>query len=364
MREIEIKKNLKKKITFYCENHNEIQSIDPLLTIFKQNNFETKITDNLTEYSEIGYYCIPSNSVKKINTNFSIVSLGGIDQGKLFWPNFWYKEPWDKFDLGILPGENWLKMWKTSSWYSAANPKFGVVVGGWPKTQNIKKESLNTKNKNKLNILYAPCFENDNKGLDVINAIKDLNVTLMVKYLDWSTKVEKVRYKDIRNNNNKIIRFLRNNFKGDYKIFNSKNNIFDIFSKTDLLITDESSVIFEALLFDVPSLSCKDWLLRTSNSLKARYVEQKNSEICNYTTKINLRSKIEDIILNYDKYRKIILEKKKEHFSHIDNSANNIFNIINNLIENNQLKNVEKPDYNINYVKSYLLNIKKKFRKF
>ena len=31
-----------------------------------------------------------------------------MDQGKLFWPNFWLKENWSRFDYGILPGRNWL----------------------------------------------------------------------------------------------------------------------------------------------------------------------------------------------------------------------------------------------------------------
>ena len=40
-----------------------------------------------------------------------------MDQGKLFWPNFWLKEPWINFDVGILPGKHWAQMWKDSSWF-------------------------------------------------------------------------------------------------------------------------------------------------------------------------------------------------------------------------------------------------------
>ena len=35
-----------------------------------------------------------------------------MDQGKLFWPNFWLKEPWINFDVGILPENIGLKCGK------------------------------------------------------------------------------------------------------------------------------------------------------------------------------------------------------------------------------------------------------------
>ena len=80
-----------------------------------------------------------------------------------------------------------------------------------------------------------------------------------------------------------MLNFARNNIKKNFKIHNSKKNIFDIFNNMNLLITDESSLICEALLFDIPTLSsCHDWLMRSSNSSKARYVKR-NEDICNYT---------------------------------------------------------------------------------
>ena len=41
-----------------------------------------------------------------------------MDQGKLYWPNFWFKESWSRFDLVVLPGKNWSSMWKKYSWYT------------------------------------------------------------------------------------------------------------------------------------------------------------------------------------------------------------------------------------------------------
>ena len=130
-----------------------------------------------------------------------------------------------------------------------------------------------------------------------------------------------------------------------------------------MLITDESSLIYEALLFDIPTLSCHDWLMRSSNSSKARYVKR-NEDICNYTFRSNLQNKIKQIILNYDEFLKNIKNKKTDYFSNIDNSAVYIFNTINNVVEENKLENLEEPKFKISYIRSFLLDFKRKFKYF
>ena len=66
---------IRKNITFYCEDIPERQLISPLYEIFKENKYKVRITNNLSENSEIGYYCSPSTHVKNVNSKFSIISL-------------------------------------------------------------------------------------------------------------------------------------------------------------------------------------------------------------------------------------------------------------------------------------------------
>ena len=35
--------------------------------------------------------------------------MGGLDQGRVIWPNMWKEQPWDKYDIGFLPGNSWAK---------------------------------------------------------------------------------------------------------------------------------------------------------------------------------------------------------------------------------------------------------------
>ena len=92
MQHITINKQIEKEITFFCEDLIEEQLIFPVMEKFRKNNYKTNISRNLDEKAEIGYYCCPSNHIKSVNSKLSIISLGGMDQGKLFWPNFWLKD--------------------------------------------------------------------------------------------------------------------------------------------------------------------------------------------------------------------------------------------------------------------------------
>ena len=362
MEHITINNHLKKDITFFCEDIIEEQLIYPILEKFKKNDYKTKISKDLTKNSEIGFYCCPANHIKKVNSKLSIISLGGMDQGKLFWPNFWLKEPWINFDVGILPGKHWAQMWKDSSWFEGSRPKFCMSVTGWPKSQTISNLKLYPKDKTRFNILYAPGFEGDEKGQNLINATKDLNINLHVKHLPWKEKNEKIKYKDIRDNIFKMIKFARKNTK-NLKVYNSKENIIKIFNSVDLLVTDESSLIYESLLFNIPTLSCYDWKMRSSNSNKARFVKQ-NKDICIYTNQLNLRKKILEIIENYEDYTFDIKNKKNKYFSHIDNSVDKIFDLINQIVVEKKITNYEKSPHKINYFKSFITKNVNKFKIF
>ena len=370
MKTIDVKENLKKDITFYCEDIIEEHLIEPLLKKFDSNNYKVKISNDFNSASEIGYYCSPSNNIRNIKSKFSIISLGGMDQGKLYWPNFWFKESWSRFDLGVLPGKNWSSMWKKYSWYTNARTKYAISETGWPKTFFLKKNKKSIPRLiNKFNILYAPCFETDNKGIEIVNIIKDLDVNLIIKHLPWRNPSEKVQFKDIRSNISNMIKYAKKNLKNKVYIISSKENIFDYFGNADLLITDESSLIYEALLFEIPIVSCSDWVMRVNNINIPRKI-QKDHNACIYVGKKKLKKKIIEIKNNYNKFKNLISEKKNMHFSHIENSIDIIFSLINEIVEKNQITNFIKPTYKknkyfsliYNYLKFYKEKLKKVLR--
>ena len=73
-----------------------------------------------------------------------------------------------------------------------------------------------------------------------------------------------------------MIKYAKKNLKNKVYIISSKENIFDYFGNADLLITDESSLIYEALLFEIPIVSCSDWVMRVNNINIPRKIKKRS----------------------------------------------------------------------------------------
>jgi len=128
------------------------------------------------------------------------------------------------------------------------------------------------------------------------------------------------------------------------------------YDKADVLVTDESSVIYEALLFNLPSISCQDWPMRINNKNKPRSIK-KDKSVCIYTSRKNLAKKLSYIFSNLTKYKSIARNKKNKHFSYIYESSKNISSFLDNYpLE--EKKFILKPLYKKNYYKSRLVEIK------
>jgi hypothetical protein len=340
---------MKKKIAFYYQDLHQKHLFRYIANHLNKKKFNIFFTNNLNLKCDFGFYAENSNNINKINAKISFISLGGMDQGKLFWPNLWIKENWQNFDFGILPGKNWANMWKNSSWYDKSSPKKGMLLTGWPKTEHLKDVKLSKKNKR--TILYAPGFETDNKGMDVVDALKDTNIKLLIKHLPWDQKKDLIRFKDLRKNIIQMIKYAKYKLGKRAYVINVKENIMNYYNKADILVTDESSVIYEALLYNLPSLSCEDWPMRSNNRNKPRSIH-KNTSVCNYVLKENLRNEILYMFKNIRKIKNKIVGKKKNHFSYINNSGKNLSKILENFSQKKISKFIIKPKYRKNYLKS------------
>ena len=305
----------KKKVTFFYSRIEEKQIFFSLENELKKSNFEIKYSKNLKKKADIGFYCECNSDPS--NSKISAIFLGGLDQGRVTWPNIWYDQPWNKFDLGFLPGNNWANRWKSCSENKSSNTKFGVYKVGWPKSdflfnkknskikkKLIKKYKINTK---KINILYAPSFECFNQQLEVAKVAKKNNYGLIIKH--WLTKKEK-KYQDLWNNIKKSNLETQKIYKKNTKIIDPSENFLSVLDVSDLIITDESSVAYEGLIRNVPTLSVKDWFIARHNKSVARLV--KPSNITFKTTRKDLNKKIIEISNNCTK-RRLKNSRKKFH---------------------------------------------------
>jgi hypothetical protein len=251
------------KITFFYTDNCEKQAVMPIAENASSRGIEVKFSTDAREPADVGVYC---QHLARPRARFSVVLLHDMAQRHDVWPEFWFHEPWNEFDIGILPGPFWSQMWKEMKHHRAAQPRIGVFELGWPKADLIYSDVdkhraevglLRNVLKLKYNqtITYAPSWENHAKQSDFVNSLIDLPVNLLLKQAPWSSAYPQV-LNAIREQN-----ALHENLSDKIRIVDPEISIMRILAVSDLLVSDESSVLFEASLAGVPSLAVSDWLI-------------------------------------------------------------------------------------------------------
>lgn len=263
----ELVKGIQKKITFFYSDRGEYFNLEPIAKEAQRRGYEVAFSDKVDAEAEIGVYCSHVGLLHNkggIHARFSVILLHDMTQGEADWPNLWNYEPWDTFDIGILPGRQWSERWKRCSGFRYAHPRLGVYELGYPKGDYARSEEL-AKHVNELretlnlkygySVLYAPSWEYAGKEDDFVNALQGMDVNLLVKQIKWP-----VTYRNIINNIEEMRKLHEGRYDHLYYI-EPQENILSALAICDLVVSDESSVMTEALLFGKPSISVSDWLI-------------------------------------------------------------------------------------------------------
>lgn len=328
---------INKDITFIYEDSAQISMYKPIAEEAQRRGYSVKMTDNMLEKCEIGFYCHHVNFPQ--HSKFSVIMLHDIIQQYSNWPDIWYREPWHKYDIGILPSNQWVSNWNKCSKRFYANPKKGVFLVGWPKADIINNilqssEKISFYSKHNLDIkrrtiLYAPAWENDNKQDEFVQSMIPLDVNIIIKQAPWNGN----KYPQIVSN----IMSMYNKHKDNKRvtILPPETNIFEAIAVSDILVSEESSTMCEALMMGIPAVSVSDWLI--PDTTPSRYPK------CDYdfltkTTKAELKNCINEIITNYS-YHKLSSEKfSVENFSNIGSTSRIIMDIIDDSIAGKTIK--------------------------
>ena len=179
----------------------------------------------------------------------------------------------------------------------------------------------------------------------------------MIKHLPWNESHEVIKFRDVRKNINQMKKYAQLKLRKKVTIINSTDNIMKYYNKADILVTDESSVMYEALLYNLPSLSCNDWPMRTNNTNKPRKIKM-DKEVCSYTNKNNLKKAIINLLKQKKRLKKAVLNKKRNHFSYLDNSGKNLSVFLENYLKSKKIKFQVQPKYKVNFLKSMIADLR------
>lgn len=328
---------IEKNICFIYMDSAEKSFMDLLAVEAEKRGYRTLVTDNPFQKCDIGVYCQHINFPQY--SKFSVIMLHDIIQQYGNWPDLWYREPWNKYDVGILPSVQWVNNWnKCSQWYYA-RPKKGMFRVGWPKADVIsgvdlvqyRKEfnEMHDLDSTKKTILYAPAWENDNKQDDFVKAMLGLDVNIIIKQWDADPK----KFPEVVENIKRMYELHKNIER--VKILPPSMNIFKAIMASDILVSEESSTMSEAALVGVPAVSVSDWLI--PDVKPSRYPD------CHYdfvtlTKKAELRNCIAEMVSNYDKYKTEVEQYRNLNFSNIGSSCSMIMDIIDDCLNGKNVR--------------------------
>lgn len=337
--------DIEKEITFICTDKVEKQCCDSIAIEAEKRGYKVKFSKNPFEKCEIGFYLSHFNYPK--NSKFSIITLHDLQQQHGYWPVMWKNEFWNNFDIGFLPSKEWADMWHNASCYRFVRPKYGCYLSGWIKadatvTQNFsyEKEKLIEEyklDKTKKTILYAPSWEWGGRQLEMAEAVRDLDVNLIIKQFPISPDKFPEQAKIIKETDKKTIEMgLKNVF-----ILDSNINIFNAISLCDVLVSEESSTLTEAMLMDKIVVAVTDWMVPDGNIIRK---PECNFTYVNKTLKKDLRKTLINILENQDSYGEKVLNYRKSNFPNIGNGAKIVMDVIDNILfkTNNEVQPIEE----------------------
>lgn len=296
MRNEMIYSDVKKDITLFYQDKGEYYNLLPIKAEAIRRGYTVHESDRLDDLAEIGIYC--QHFGKPQNSKFSLVLLHDMAQGHNRWPNIWELERWNVYNIGILPGKMWGNRWKKCGFNYYANSKNGVYTFGYPKSDLVYDEDIIKKvqklrkkfnMKDKISILYAPSWENDEKEDDFVRALASLDVNLLIKQAHWPKEYESV------NSNIKKMRKLHEGRYENVFYIEPEESIQVALEMCDIVVSEESSVMTEALIYNKPSIAVIDWLIPDTNP--SRVASVPFDYVCK-CKKVELREKIEKILEN------------------------------------------------------------------
>jgi hypothetical protein len=299
-----------------------VHSFESLAREAQTRGHEVVFSDDPCMEGDIGVYC--DDHSRRGNQTLAVISINGLDQDHVDRPDYhkWFSnEGWTDFDIGILPGPRWLRGWQHAESYGLSL-KHGVVMAGWPKSDKlfssgdplVKKLEVGHSRR----VLYAPQTEQDGKQSAVINQLEDRNVSLLIKHWENETYVERYPWlltssylKNLEQENQAAKR------KSWVRVIDSSSNFMDLLPSCDLLITDQSSVLYEAVLVGAPTLIVGDW----KHACGDCGGPQPSPDACAVTTEHQIGDAVDEIFTNYNYWVHKALRIRTENFVNLGFSS-------------------------------------------
>jgi hypothetical protein len=247
-------------ITFFHTDQAELEVVEPVAAEAAKRGYRVEVTMQLDQPTELGVYCSHEPYLRVANADVAAVMLHDLGQAHADWPNFWARESWAAFDVGFIPGQVWVDLLRRCGPEVGARlPRCGIFVGGWPKADPYFDGGGDRDRGERAGpptVLYAPSWENDLKIDDAVDAALACGARVVVKlprtdgHQAWMDRYPEtvVAIKDAEAG-------YRRHGSAEIELADSRAPIMDVLPGSDVVVSDESCVLLEGLLFDAVPIS-------------------------------------------------------------------------------------------------------------
>lgn len=337
-------------ITLFSPGGLHDEAVEPIATEAEGRGHNVRFSRDTTESAEVGIYTQHTHKIPAVNADLSVISFHGIDQGY----HSLSSENWSRFDVGLLPSEVAAKNWQQDSARPTVRPNIGVFTVGWPKSDLVFRDEFDEEVQRlteKYGIMggkttiYAPTVENDGKIHQYVDAARDVADSILVKHAPYESKDRlDILYEEYEDDDK-------------VKIFDPSEPIFPALATADVLVSDESSVLQEAILTETIPISVTDWPMRNR---ERTYPGVQLPDFAYQTECANLKSTLQNVFDQYEKRRSNVISQRDSHYANLGESSKIVVDLLEALASNENLpvEPVTPSDSQSNTVQQAYLNLR------
>lgn len=269
-----------REVALYSDDSHELSVLLPIADELERRGARVRASSGVDDAAEIGLYSshtsrffdFEARAWRRPPNALSVQSLHDLwDDGAD--ANYFERETWSIFDLGLLPGPDWEGKWQRAREAGTKGPRLGMRVVGWPKMDHLESNpdsfaSSVLRLRQELGVGKRPvallaCSWSDRRQLrDTLSVLDPKDIDIVVKYpaswlppadSPWAKRLEQA-YLEMKaaraeaTANPAVI------------VADDDADIMALLALTDVVLSDGSNVMYEGVLAGVPGICIKDWL--------------------------------------------------------------------------------------------------------
>lgn len=275
-------------VVCYALDNIERETTRPIAQEFAHRyGWRVQTVDDLTVPADIGIYAchgsvffdFERHSWDELRSSFSVMVVHDFDQHAGAGIRFFAEEGWGRFDLGLVPGPRQLALAHDARVAGLALPRFGVSAIGWPKSDSALRhparhlaavrrlrERLSLGNRR---VVLLACSWSKRQHLeDLLAAADGSDVDIVVRYpvlapasaaSPWFSALEAAREEL-----DEAVAFAHE--QTGVRVTGPETDLYASLSVADVVVSNGSNVVYEAVLMGTPVVSVSTWLHRAGST--------------------------------------------------------------------------------------------------